>query len=150
MSGLLRSASGVGEIQLCRAKYCVLTLPEVISIDLICQVVDVDGSLCAWVDGVDHAQPLLVGVEHLHEFKHIGTLGRYLRDEQHLSLGQSFDDLLDLCLSRDLSATVLVRACELMHADGLDAKTAVQSASEWGALMQEIDWDARQRSHRPN
>lgn len=130
-------------VRLCRAKYVLASLPEMICVDLLCQSVEIKGRAYAWVDGIDFAEPVLVPVDSLDGVELLGTLGKYLRDEMHLALGARFDQLLDLCLQRDLSATVLVRACEFMHSDGFDAEQAIEAASQWGSLMQEIDWGDR-------
>lgn len=127
-------------INLCRGRYAVLTLPEDVSVEVLCQVVPFQGRACAWLDGVDHAEPALVPLDELLDLAPASTLGQYLRDERHISLGGRFNDLLDLCLSRDLSATVLVRACEFMHGEDMAAIDAVKSAEEWGSILQEMYW----------
>lgn len=129
-----------GAVQLCRASYQILAQAQPINVDLLCQTVELRGRTYAWIDGVDLGSPLLVPVDNLKNFTHAGTLGQYLRDERHLELGRSFNDLLDICLARDLSATVIVRACELMHADALNPYEAIDEATAWGGTIIDIDW----------
>lgn len=141
-SGELPSAGlrAAGTIHLCKARYCVATTPELVAIDLFCQSVVLDGCAYAWVDGVDYAQPMLIPVHLLEGFERAGTLGQYLRQERHIDLGEAFDDLLGICLSTEISATNMIRACEFMHADGMSPQDAIDAAKQWGELLREMDW----------
>jgi hypothetical protein len=109
------------------------------SVEVLCQVLVVYGVSCAWIDGVDMAEPVMLPIEHLSSFKRMGTLVDYLADERHHSLSEGLVDVLALCETHDCSPTTMVRAIELMHAEGLSPENALSSSLQWGTLLLELD-----------
>lgn len=128
----------VPEIHLCRGVYKP-TCTDLPSVEVFCQAVVINNAAYVWIDGIDGTNPLLLPVQALKEFRKMGTLREYLEEEKHTELGEDFDRLIDLCMERKDSATVLIRACEIMHAEGLPADQAVVTAHQWGTLLNELD-----------
>lgn len=131
-------------VSLARGRYSVWTLPEPVNVDLLFQEVRIAGRVYAWVDGIDYLNPIFVPIEEIDDVVPLGPLGQYLRDERHLELGDRFDELLDLGISRDLSATLLARACEFLHGDETRTPAdAIDAATQWGAVLQEMTWGGK-------
>jgi hypothetical protein len=128
----------VPDIRLCSGIYQP-TAAGLPAVEVICQAVVLNAVAYVWIDGVDAQNPLLLPVQVLHGFRSRGTLREYLEDEKHIGLGEQFDMLMDLCMERRESATVLVRACEIMHAEGLPADHAIATAHQWGLVLTELD-----------
>lgn len=128
----------MGEIHLCSGVYKP-TCTELPAVEVFCQAVVLNGAAYVWIDGINHENPLLIPVQSLSKFRRVGTLRSYLEDERHLALEAGFDQLLDICKSREVSATVLIRACEIMHEEGLPADQAIVTAHQWGELLNELD-----------
>lgn len=127
------------ETRLCRGIYKPTCDFVIAPIEVFCETVVLDGSAYVWIDGVNSVNPLLLPVDALHKFENCGTLREYLEDERHLDLGDSFDDLLELCMGTKQSATVIIRSIEIMHNEGLSANNAVITAQQWGDTMNELD-----------
>lgn len=126
------------EVHLCSGVY-KSTCAELPAVEVFCQVVVLNSVAYVWLDGVDHHNPLLLPVQSLHDFRRMGTLRQYLELDKHLELGDRFDSLVDLCMSRMVSATVLIRACEIMHTEGASSDQALVTAQQWGILLNELD-----------
>lgn len=129
----------VTDIQLCSGVYKPTCADLIPAVEVFCQAVVLNGAAYVWIDGVDAANPLLLPVQTLSKFRRMGTLRAYLEDERHLELEAEFDRLLSICMERKDSATILVRACEIMHVEGLPADQAVVTAHQWGVLLNELD-----------
>lgn len=109
-------------------------------VHVICQIMIIGGLACAWVDGISMTKPLLLPIDALQDFKHRGTLADYLRDEKHAELdADEFMAVQDECLARNASATIMIRAYEMMHSEGLTASEAITCATEWGVLLNQIN-----------
>lgn len=128
----------LANIRLCAGIYSP-TGANIPPIEVICQTVIVNGTAYAWIDGVSETNPVLLPVESLNNFKNFGTLQSYLQDDRHAELDTEFDSLGELCLAQKASATLMVRACEIMHAEGLSAEDALSVARQWGELINELD-----------
>lgn len=128
----------VSEIRLCGGIYKP-TCDELPAVEVFCQAVVLNGAAYVWIDGVDTDNPLLLPVQTLLSFRSLGTLREYLEDDRHLALGDEFDRLLDISMEQQVSATVLIRACEIMHTESLPADQAVITARQWGVLLNELD-----------
>ncbi len=108
-------------------------------VEVVCQVVPLNGAAYVWLDGVDHNDPVLLPAQVLDGTRRLGTLRDYLEDLRHEQLGEGFDSLLDLAMEQQVSATVLVRACEIMHEEGSDPSQAITTARQWGIMLCELD-----------
>lgn len=92
--------------------------------------------------------PILVPVDELQGYRRIGTLGSYLRDDRHRDLGEMFDALLSDCVDEALNPTLIARACEFMHSDGVHPHEAIAAAKEWGMTIHQINGaNRRQNKH---
>lgn len=136
----------VSEIQLCSGVYKP-TCADLPAVEVFCQAVVLNSAAYVWIDGVNAENPLLLPVQALHQFRRMGTLRQYLEDERHIELGEEFDRLIDLCMERKESATVLIRACEIMHTEKLPADQAIVTAHQWGTLLNELDQAERAAYH---
>ena len=112
-------------------------------VQVFCQAVVVDGDAYAWVDGVNEQDPLLIPVKHLVAYSYAGTLRQYLADPRHAALGDAFDEFLDLVIAKRASATLIVRACEIMHEEHVLPQVALATSEEWGHLLGELDHTER-------
>lgn len=126
------------EIRLCKGLYKP-TCTELDPVHVVCQKVVINSTAYAWIDGVDVENPLLLPIECLHDFQNMGSLRQYLQDDRHIELDAEFDNLLDICMRKKNSATVLVRACEIMHTEAIPADEAVSIAYQWGDLLNTLD-----------
>lgn len=127
------------DIRLCKGLYKP-TCADLSVVEVYCQTLILGSIAYAWIDGVNLDNPLLLPVQTLHNYKSLGTLHQYLQDERHSALVQEeFVELLDLGMRQQESATVLVRACEVMHAEGFGAAQALAVSREWGQLLNELD-----------
>lgn len=128
----------VSEIHLCSGIYQP-TCAELPAVEVFCQTIVLNGVAYVWIDGINQNNPLLLPVQALYGFRRMGSLRQYLENERHLDLGEDFDALIDLCTQRKVSATVLIRACEIMHAEESSADQALETALHWGMLLNEMD-----------
>ncbi len=118
--------------ELVRAIYHPLSF-EVDPVEVIGQVIEVDGWRHLWVDGLDESHPVTVPLEVLRSYEPFGTFGSYL--DQNL---ERVEEILAVC-PLDASPTMLVRACELLKAGGADARAAVTVAYEWSRTLMDLD-----------
>lgn len=128
----------VAEIRLCAGIYKP-TCDDLPAVEVFCQAIVLNGAAYVWIDGVNPDNPVLLPVQTLSGFRSMGTLREYLEDDKHLALGEEFDLCLDICMAQQESATVLIRACEIMHAESLPADQAVVTARQWGMLLNDLD-----------
>lgn len=135
---LAPAAVAVPDIQLCSGVYKA-TCTDLPPLEMICQTQVIDGSSYAWIDGVNELAPVLLPVHNLASFRRMGTLRQYLQDDRHLGLDTELEVLGVLCAEQKASATLMVRACELMHAEGLPARDALDVVRQWGELICELD-----------
>lgn len=118
--------------ELVRAIYHPLSF-EVAPVEVIGQVVEVDGWRHLWVDGLDESHPVTVPLEVLRSYEPFGTFGTYLdANLEHV------EEILAVCPT-DASPTMLVRACELLKGGGTDAQSAVTMAYEWSRTLMDLD-----------
>jgi hypothetical protein len=108
-------------------------------VEVFSQTIVLNGVAYVWIDGLNVDAPILLPAQSLHEFRRRGTFQQYLEDERHLTLEEEFDRLMELCAVRPESATIVIRACEIMHAEGLPADEAIVTAHQWGILLSQID-----------
>jgi hypothetical protein len=125
-------------IHLCSGLYkpCGADLPAV---EIFSQTIVLNGVAYVWVDGINIDSPILLPVQALHQFKRRGTYQEYLEEERHLALDDGFEWLMQLCSDKQESATVVIRACEIMHEEGLPADQAIVTAHQWGVLLSQIN-----------
>lgn len=135
---LLPVSQLVPDVHLCSGTYKP-TCAELPAVNVFCQAVVLNSVAYVWIDGIDHHNPLLLPVQSLHGFRRRGTLREYLEMEKHVELGEAFDNLMDLCMAQKSSATVLIRACEIMHDERVSADQALITAQQWGMLLNELD-----------
>lgn len=128
----------MSQIHLCAGTYKP-TCTDLPPVEVLCQTVVIDGASYVWIDGVDVTNPVLLPVQSLNDFRRLGTQSQYFADEKHAELGDDFDRLIELCVAQRASATLMVRACEIMHAEGLPADEALVTAHQWGLLLCELD-----------
>lgn len=137
-SNSVPSLSGVPNVHLCSGIYKT-TCADMAPVEVFCQTFVLNAVAYVWLDGVDDQNPLLLPVQALTDFRRRGTLREYLEMPKHTELGEAFDDLMDLCMQRKSSATLLVRACEILHAENVSADQALETAQQWGMLFNELD-----------
>lgn len=135
---LVPSLSGVPNVHLCSGIYQA-TCADIAPVEVFCQTFVLDDVAYVWLDGVDDQNPLLLPVQALTDFRRRGTFREYLEMQKHAELGEAFDDLMSLCMQRKSSATLLVRACEILHAENVSADQALDTAQQWGMLLNELD-----------
>jgi hypothetical protein len=125
-------------IHLCSGLYrpCGADLPAV---EIFSQTIVLNGAAYVWVDGISVNAPILLPIQALHQFKRRGTYQEYLADERHLALDDGFEWLMELCAEKPESATVVIRACEIMHEEGLPADQAIITAHQWGTMLLQIN-----------
>lgn len=112
------------------------SIPPVV---VICQLMQLNGTNYVWIDGVSKTEPLLLPSHLLVDHKRLGTLRDYLLDERHFALGEQFVNILELNTEQDATPTVLVRAIEMMHSDGISAAAALEAATAWGWALHALD-----------
>ena len=132
------TAQLVPEIHLCAGVHKP-TCADLPAVEVICQAVVLNGVAYVWIDGINHHSPLLLPVQAFHQFRRMGSLRQYLENDKHLDLGDSFDELIDLCMKGNASATVLIRACEIKHSKNASPEQALITAQQWGMLLNELD-----------
>lgn len=130
--------TGLGSIHLCSGLYKP-SGAELPVVEVFSQTIVLNGVAYVWIDGLDANAPILLPAQSLHEFRRRGTFQEYLEDERHLALEEGFDRLMELCAVRPESATIVVRACEIMHLEGASADQAIVTAHQWGILLSQID-----------
>lgn len=128
----------IADIHLCSGIY-MPTCADLPPVEVLCQTVVINGASYVWIDGVDVTNPVLLPVQALHGFRKLGTQSQYFSDEKHATLGEDFDRLIELCVAQQASATLMVRACEIMHVEGLTAEESLVTARQWGLLLCELD-----------
>jgi hypothetical protein len=117
--------------ELVRAIYHPMSF-EVAPVEVIGQVIEVDGWRHLWVDGLDERAPVTVPLEVLRSYEPFGTFGSYL--DENL---ERVEEILAVC-PPEASPTMLVRACELLKS-GTDATSAVTMAYEWSRTLMDLD-----------
>ena len=118
--------------ELVRAVYQPLSF-ELAPVEVIGQVVEVDGWRHLWIDGMDEGHPVTVPLEVLRSCEDFGTFGTYL--DANL---EQIEEILAVC-PVEASPTMLVRACEMLKAGGADAPKAVKMAYEWSRTLMDLD-----------
>ena len=128
------------DIQLCSGTVLIHAeaLPTTPVVAMICQQMIVGGISCAVLDGVDLVDPVLLPVENLDDFKRLGTLKDYLTDPRHDDIQETLAAIMDACVVRDYTPTLMVRAIEIVHAEGLSAEAAIAGAIEWGEFFRAL------------
>jgi hypothetical protein len=109
------------------------------AVEIFSQTVVLNGVAYVWVDGISVNAPILLPIQALHQFKRRGTYKEYLEEERHLALDEGFEWLMELCAVKPESATVVIRACEIMHEEGLPADQAIVTAHQWGITLLQIN-----------
>lgn len=102
-------------------------------LEVICEVLKVQGYSFVWIDGVDRESPVLLPLEFFQAYRKLGTLQEVLAQ-----LDASAAEAL-IEQGAEQSATVLARAASIMQREGLDARQALLTSIQWGITLKEID-----------